>query len=109
MHGDEPAEWLDGEPGGARECEPTSHGSARLQQVEAPSLAAGVLGPGGGGLCYNSLSVQGLGTTVVVSTSGEGSRRKGGKGEGGRCNRGRRSTGADIVQLQCCVAQYQAW
>ena len=83
--------------------------TARPVSVEAPSLAAGVLGPGGGGLCYNSLSVQGLGTTVVVSTSGEGSRRKGGRGEGGRCNRGRSSTGADIVQLQCCVAQYQAW
>jgi hypothetical protein len=51
-------------------CEPTSHGSACLQQVGALSLAAGVLGPGGGGLHYNSLSAQGLGATVVCPLGG---------------------------------------
>ena len=61
-------------------CEPTSHGSACLQQVGALSLAAGVLGPGGGGLHYNSFSAQGLGTTVVCPLGGS----SGSKGSDGR-------------------------
>ena len=31
-----------------------------------------------------------------------------GRMRGKRCNKGRRGAGADITQLQCCIAQYQA-